>query len=105
MKNLVEFHIKVPCEVKQEGLWFYASCPPLDIHSQGHTREESLHNLSEAIALFIESCFERGVLDKALKECGLEAMRNDGLTNVEDDCMLDVKLPLFAKHGPQAYAY
>ena len=47
----------------------------LDVHSQGYTEEEARRNLAEAIKLFVVSCFERGTLDEALKECGFRALK------------------------------
>ena len=46
------------------------SFPALDISSQGRTHEEAMRNLIEAAQLFIEDCFERGVLDEVLKGAG-----------------------------------
>jgi hypothetical protein len=37
---------------------------------QGRDQEEAVRNLIEAAQLFIESCFERNVLDEVLKNCG-----------------------------------
>ena len=39
---------------KEERL-FVASCPELDIASQGETIEEALNNLKEAIELYLEN--------------------------------------------------
>lgn len=51
-------------EVKQDGEWYIASIPPLDLSSQGRSAEEASQNLQEAFTLFVESCHERGVLQK-----------------------------------------
>jgi len=37
-----------------EGKWYVASCPELDIASQGRTVEKALENLREAIELYLE---------------------------------------------------
>lgn len=37
--------------VWQEGEWFVAQCLDVDVASQGHSRDEALHNLAEALQL------------------------------------------------------
>ena len=41
--------------VVQEGGWFIARCPELDVTSQGRTLAEAEANVREAIELYIES--------------------------------------------------
>ena len=41
--------------IEHEGNWYVASCPELDIASQGKTVEEAQKNLLEAVQLFLES--------------------------------------------------
>jgi len=69
--------------VKQEGGWYVAHCPPLDITTQGKTETEAKKNLIEASELFVISCFERGTFEQALRELGWRvvaghAVRRDG---------------------------
>ncbi len=66
----VEFNVKLPFRITKRARWFLASCPILDIHSQGETLEKAKKNLVEATSLFLISCFERGTLDEVLKKCG-----------------------------------
>ena len=40
--------------IQQEGKWFVALCPELDVASQGKTVEEARQNLTEAVGLFLE---------------------------------------------------
>jgi predicted RNase H-like HicB family nuclease len=56
--------------MKREDGWYVATCPPLDIATQGRTQQEARENLIEAAQLFLASCLERGTLDQALKELG-----------------------------------
>ena len=70
MSPRVIFEFQLPYKMKQEGKWYIASCPILDIHSQGTTEAKAKNNLIEALQLFFESCFERGTLDQVLKESG-----------------------------------
>jgi len=61
----VEF--RLPAKIRKKGRWFVSSCPSLDVHSQGHTKEEARRNLVDALVFFLESCFERGTLDAVLR--------------------------------------
>ncbi len=66
-------HIRMmPVEVsfKPAGKYWLASCPSLDIHTQGESFERAQENLKEALALFIESCLNRGTLDAVLQSAG-----------------------------------
>ena len=70
MELSVQFKIDIPIRIKKRARWYVASCPVLDVHSQGETTAKARKNLSEALSLFLTSCFERGTLDAVLKECG-----------------------------------
>jgi predicted RNase H-like HicB family nuclease len=72
MTHNIQIHFKLPYRLKRAGKWIVASCPPLDVHSQGKTDAQAKKNLIEALSLFLESCHERGTLDAVLKECGFE---------------------------------
>lgn len=64
----IEF--RIPAKIRKRGQWYVSSCPSLDVHSQGHTKEEARRNLVDALVFFLESCFERGTLDAVLREAG-----------------------------------
>ncbi len=49
---------------------YVSYCPVLKICSQGKNITEAKSNIIEAVYLFIESCLERGVLNKSLKKRG-----------------------------------
>lgn len=46
---------KLSAIIEHEGEWYVATCPELDIASQGHTVEEAQKNLLEAVQLFLET--------------------------------------------------
>lgn len=71
-KAKVEFTINVPISFKwdEEVEAYIASCPPLDVWSQGDTKKEAEHNIKEAVSLFLVSCLERGTIGQVLKGCG-----------------------------------
>ncbi len=64
----VEF--RLPARIRKRGKWYVSSCPSLDVHSQGHTKEEARQNLIDALVFFLESCFERGTLEAVLRDAG-----------------------------------
>lgn len=66
----VVFNVKLPITIKKKAKIYISSCPPLDVTTQGNSKEEAKKNLIEALKLFLISCFERGTLDVVLKECG-----------------------------------
>jgi predicted RNase H-like HicB family nuclease len=68
MQASMEF--KLPAQVRKKGKWFISSCNLLDVHSQGHTREQAERNLKDALATFLLSCYERGTLEVVLREAG-----------------------------------
>jgi len=74
MQVAIQFSASLPLKIIKKKSWFVASCPILDVHSQGDTEELARKNLKEALSLFFLSCFERGVLDEVLKECGFKAV-------------------------------
>lgn len=69
-----EITLKVRLEIgtHREGAIWVASCPALDVLSQGKTKAEAVSSLREAVDLWFESCVRRGVLDKALTEAGFK---------------------------------
>lgn len=40
--------------IQQEGKWFVALCPELDVVSQGRSIEDARKNLAEAVKLLLE---------------------------------------------------
>ena len=73
--------INLPVKIEKKDKRFIASCPALDIFTQGETKEDAKNNLNEALNLFFISCSERGVLEEALKERGIKYC----LPSVESD--------------------
>lgn len=66
----IGIQFRLPVKIRKKGRWFISSCPSLDVHSQGHAKEEARRNLVDALMFFFESCFERGTLDAVLSEAG-----------------------------------
>jgi predicted RNase H-like HicB family nuclease len=72
MQITVQFNATLPVKYTKRHRWVLASCPILDVHSQGETAERAKKNLGEALSAFFISCFERGTLDEVLKNCGFK---------------------------------
>ena len=80
MVSRIRFELSVPAEVREDEARFVSFCPALDVYSQGPSEEAALHNLAEAVQLFVESCLARGTLDRVLKDCGRNNMRTAGMS-------------------------
>ena len=117
-RYVVHFSLQVVVNIRKENDIYYICSDAFDIHSQGYSEDEAKENIIEAIQLFIESCYERGVLSEALKELGFEPDREHGriglqqafsMLQVPEDSgsmMVDVPLPLLvADYVPQTQAY
>lgn len=96
MAHDIQIHFKLPYRLKRAGKWIVASCPPLDVHSQGKTDAQAKKNLIEALSLFLESCHERGTLDAVLKECGFEKVVFPTKSTVPKKNYVEVPLYLVA---------
>jgi predicted RNase H-like HicB family nuclease len=75
MNNMI-MEIKLPTNIEKKPKWFVASCPQLDVFTQGNTEKEAKDNLHEALTSFFISCLERGTLEAVLKECGFEPVHS-----------------------------
>lgn len=87
-------HINVPFCLEQEDDVIVASCPMIDVASQGNTEEEAKKNLSEAIGLFFVTCIEMGTFSDVLKQCGFSPAQHPVSDNDFDH--IDVPLPFIA---------
>jgi predicted RNase H-like HicB family nuclease len=96
MAHNIQIHFKLPYRLKKAGNWVVASCPPLDVHSQGKTGTQAKKNLVEALSLFLEFCHERGTLDAVLKECGFEKVTVPIKATTPKTKYVDVPLRLVA---------
>ena len=101
-KNIsVRFSMHLPAVLDKKKKWYVARCPVLDVCSQGETAEQAKKSLSEALALFLLSCHERGTLDAVLKDCGfvpdyLSAIAKE---TVDHAGYIDVPIPFLVNVG------
>ncbi|MBU2027679.1 MAG: type II toxin-antitoxin system HicB family antitoxin [Proteobacteria bacterium] len=98
---IVQFNIHLPAVVAKKEKWFTASCPILDVVTQGETVEKARANLAEALSLFLISCHERGMLDAVLKNCGFRPAYNSIPVKVPrpDSDYINVPLPFIIDMG------
>ncbi len=102
----VTISARLPVKLTKRKKWVVASCPILDVSSQGETIEKAKKNLGEALTLFFISCFEMGTLDSVFKKCGLSPMKS--LTPQESKKVtppqdyINVPIPFAVKQGGQA---
>jgi predicted RNase H-like HicB family nuclease len=69
----ITMNVKLPIEILKRERWYVASCPALDVASQGETIKKAKDSLSEAVSLFLISCLERGTLEQVLRDCGFKS--------------------------------
>jgi len=90
---------KLPYVVKEKSKWVVASCPILDVHSQGQTEKQAISNLKDALMGFLVSCFERGTLQQVLEDCNFELEKKTKKTvgkNVQLQQTVSIPLHLVA---------
>ena len=97
MKGLVKFEMSVPAHVRVDGDIFVASCPALDVVSQGGSKEQALANLVEALQLFVETCYQMGTLGNVLREQGFPP--GEAVEDIDDDDWIHVPLSLIATNA------
>lgn len=93
----------LPAVLAEDGRWFRASCPVLDVHSQGTTEQEALKNLIEAIQLFVETCYGQGTLEQVLIEQGFEPGASDD-EDASDELTVEVPISLIVRQHAEARA-
>lgn len=74
MRFQITLTAKLPIQITKKPKWFVASCPALDVSSQGETKEIAKKNIAESLTIFLRSCVERGTLDAVLKQCGFKSV-------------------------------
>lgn len=106
MEMSIQFTARLPVTFHVEGGATIACIPLLDIASSGANRQEALTNVTEALRVWFASCYERGTLESALKECGFHPSQQQELIGSEPDDYVEVPLSLLAaaQNGAEANA-
>ena len=66
-----EGYIDVTLSVEAEGDQYVSVCPELGTSSCGDTPQEALHNLQEAIVLYLNGLEEVGTRERVFRELGI----------------------------------
>jgi predicted RNase H-like HicB family nuclease len=104
----VELRIQLPVRLDRKDKWYIASCPALDVFSQGKTEEKAKKNLAEALNAFLISCLERGTLEAVLKQCGFKPAKEARIPKRKldkDEEYLNIPIPLLAKFKSADYCH
>ena len=80
-----EIQILLPAVITREGNWFVASCPLIDVATQGETEEEVKENMGDLISDFMN--------DPDTQKPELSALMTTSLTNIP------VRIPERMLHG------
>jgi predicted RNase H-like HicB family nuclease len=72
MTSSASVHFRLPIQYEKRQKWYVASCPILDVVSQGDTKHKAKANLREALIAFLETCIEIGSIGDVLAECGFK---------------------------------
>ena len=92
----------LPYVLTPKKRWTVASCPVLDVHSQGGTDEQATANLREAVQLFLETCIEMGTLGQVLKDSGFHV--SAAREHVPDALVMEIPLHLLGGKDAKDHA-
>lgn len=99
----IQFTVRLPVRYSHEGGAVIAHSPGIDVASHGPSKQAAHAALVEAMQLWFISCFERGQLDAALKECGFASIPAAVDASVD---MIDVPVPFATlQNVPEARTY
>jgi predicted RNase H-like HicB family nuclease len=80
------FKMRVPVRIYKDEAAYVAHCPIFDVVSQGKSESEARKNITEALVLFIETCYSKGTLDTVLKQSGFKR-GPDVVIRTKDICL------------------
>jgi predicted RNase H-like HicB family nuclease len=66
------FKMRVPVRIFKGESAYVAHCPIFNVVSQGKSESEARKNITEALSLFIETCYSNGTLATVLKQSGFK---------------------------------
>ncbi len=94
----IELKFRLPVKFTKKRKWYVASCPVLDVASQGETEKKARDNLVEALTLFLTTCIEIGTLNGVLKQCGFKSGEAKRLKTKEKNY---INIPLYLLANPE----
>lgn len=99
MERSVKVDFKLPIRYTKRKNWYVASCPVLDVVTQGETKTKAKKNLKEALVLFIGTCVEQGTIDMVLKACGFKPVQVEKKSAVKKEDYINIPIELLATHS------
>jgi len=98
------FKMRVPVRIFKDESAYVAHCPIFDVVSQGKSESEARKNITEALSLFIETCYSNGTLATVLKQCGFKrgpdvVIRTKDLCLDKNHTLITVPLPLLMQQN------
>ncbi len=99
-RKRVEMSFKLPLKIVQKDKLYIASCPVLDVATQGKSKREAKKNLSEALLLFLETCIQHGTLNAVLEECGFRTYKQrPAKAAASKEEYINIPVPLHVQHA------
>ena len=80
----MEFRLSGAIKKDEEVNVFVSYCQALKIYSQGRTEEEAKQAITSAVTLFLSVCYQRGILDKTLRERGFGEISTSGFMPISE---------------------
>ncbi len=111
MTETITLDVRLKGFVRREtNLRWIAVCPSIGVASQGTDVDDAKSCLREAVELWFESCVERGVLDRAMRELNfrptssrIEADHDAASDNVLGKLFtVDVEIPAYMAEAATA---
>ena len=94
---------KLPYTLEKGEDSYVSCCPILDVYSCGDTDREAVENLVEAVAAFLETCWDMGTFDEVLKSCGFTP-NDQTAAHDESEPSIEVPINLIARNALEAHA-
>ena len=94
MSNAITISIRLRVEFGHEGPWVVATCPDLDVCSQGEDLASAKRNIEEALRLFFEFCLEHGTLNEVLLRSGYA--KTAKMPEYEEGEQIDISIPFLS---------
>jgi predicted RNase H-like HicB family nuclease len=101
----IDFELRLPVRLRRDDVGsVIAHCELLDVIAEGETRDQAMSRLSDALMLFIETCFVSGTLETVLREAGFKKGEGDDDGDDGEDGLeaITVPLSLVASRGREA---
>lgn len=97
-------YIKVPIKFEFDGEYYVSLCDFFDVCSQGKTKEEAAANFAEALHLYIDGCYDEGMLGEVFQKAK-DSMMKIQVAQESNPTFVDVSIPPPMVSYAKNYAY